>query len=142
MKEMDYVIMGAGAQRTITARSERAKKRSPDPHEFPDNATALEFVKEGVKEGYRFSGRELVDPEYKLVRYGYFMKANGGQIIPSGQDWGPPEPVFEPGDVYPSGPRNGKYAIVLQVITGEFAKKAGVGVMVVLEERAAASSAN
>jgi len=93
MKEIDYLIMGVGAHRTITARSERAKKRTPEPQEFPDNAGALEFVRAGVKEGYRFSGRELVDREYKLVRYGYFVKVNGGQLVPAGQDWGPPDPV-------------------------------------------------
>ena len=34
MKEMDYVITGAGARRTITPRSERAIKRTPEPQEF------------------------------------------------------------------------------------------------------------
>jgi len=134
MKVMDYVVTGAGAQKTITARSERAKKRTPEPVNFKDNAGALEFVKAANAEGYRFSGQDLVDQEYKLVRYGYFVKVNGGELVRSGQDWGPPDPVFEPG-VYPGGPRNGKEAVVLNVVKGDFAKKVGVDVMVVLEER-------
>ncbi len=112
MKDMDYVVTGAGTQRTITARSERAKRRTPDPVNFNDNASALEFVKAANAEGYRFSGQQLVDREYKLVRYGYFVKANGGQLARSGQDWGPPDPVFEPGDVYPGGPTLRRQAIL------------------------------
>jgi hypothetical protein len=134
MKEMDYVVTGAGARRTITPRSERAKQRTPETQEFADNASALEFVKAGVEEGYRFSGREIIDREYRLARYGYFVKTEGS-LACSGQDWGPPDPVFEPGDTYPGGPRNGKHATVLEVITGEFAKKNGLGVMVILGER-------
>lgn len=45
MKEINYVVNGAGAQRTIAARSDRAKKRTPEPRKFNDNASALEFVK-------------------------------------------------------------------------------------------------
>jgi hypothetical protein len=142
MKEMDYVVTGAGAQRTITARSERAKKRTPEPREFPDRESALAFVKEGVAGGYIFSGRDLVDPEYKLVKYGYFIEGNGGQLIPAGQDWGPPEPVFEPGDVYPGGSKNGKHAIVRHVIGGESAKKVGLGIMIVVEEVTVPAGAN
>lgn len=100
----------------------------------PDNASALEFVKAGVADGYRFSGLEIVDREYKLVRYGYFVKTNE-QLVRAGQDWGPPDPVFEPGDTYPGGPRAGKHATVLEVITGELEQKNGVGVMVILKER-------
>jgi hypothetical protein len=143
MKKADYVIFGTSpTARRITAQSESAKKRTPEPHEFPDKASALAFVKEGAAEGYRFSGRELVDPEYKLVSYGYFVKNDNGQLIPSGQDWGPPDPVFEKGDVMPGGPKNGKHAVVLQVVGGDFAKKAGFGFMIVLEEVTLAAGAN
>lgn len=135
MKEMDYVVTGAGARRTITPKSTRAKKRTPKTQEFPDNAGALEFVKVGLAEGYRFSGREIVDREYKLVRYGYFVKINSGQLVRTGQDWGPPDPVFEPGDIYPGGPRAGKHADIVSVITGKEARRNGVGVMVIVEER-------
>jgi len=135
MKEMDYWITGAGARRTITSKSERAKKRTPDTLEFEDNNGALEFVRKGVEEGYRFSGREIVDREYKRVKYGYFVQTKSGRLVPSGQDWGPPDPVFEPGDVYPGSVKNGKQAVVLSVVKGELAKKNGVGVMVILEER-------
>jgi hypothetical protein len=87
-----------------------------------------------VAEGYGFSGRDIVDREYKLVRYGYFVKVKG-RLVGSGQDWGPPDPVFEPGDTYPGGPKKGKHSTVLEVITGELAQKNGVGVMVILKER-------
>jgi len=135
MKEMDYVVTGAGARRTITPRSARAKQRTPQVQEFVDNASALEFVKAGVAEGFRFSGRELIDREYKLVRYGYYFQTNDGQLVRSGQDWGPPDPVFEPGDVYPGGPRNGRHADIISVITGDEARQNGVGVMVIVKER-------
>ena len=45
------------------------------------------------------------------------------------------DPVFEPGDIYPGGPRSGKHAVVLEVVGGDFARRNGVGVMVILEER-------
>jgi hypothetical protein len=57
-------------------------------------------------EGYRFSDRQLVDREYKLVRCGYFIRTNSGQLVRTGQDWGPLDPVFDPGNIYPGGPRN------------------------------------
>ncbi|SRR5712692_8117441 len=135
MKEMDYVVTGMGPSRTITPRSARAQQRTPQTQEFTNNATTLEFVKAGVAEGYRFSGRELIDREYKLVQYGYFVKTNDGQLVRSGQDWGPPDPVFEPGDVYPGGPRNGRHADIISVITGDEARKNGVGVMVIVKDR-------
>jgi hypothetical protein len=136
MIEMDYVVSGMGKKRSITARSARAKARTPEPQEFQDNESALPFVRAGVQAGYRFSGRELIDCDYELVRYGYFVKADDGRLRAAGQDWGPPDPVFEKGDIYPGGVKNGMQAKIVQVITGEFAQKAGgVGVMVVLEER-------
>ena len=91
MKQMDYVITGEGIQRTITPNSERAKTRTPEPLEFSNNAKALEFVKTSVAEGYRFSGREIVDREYRPVRYVYFVRLNG-DLVRTGQDWGPPDP--------------------------------------------------
>jgi hypothetical protein len=135
MKQMDYWIGGSGAKRTITPKSERAKQRTAEVQEFADNASALEFVNVGVAEGFIFSGRDIVDPEYKPVRYGYFIQMNNGQLVQSGQDNGPPDPVFEPGDVYPGGPRNGKHADIVAVVTGDEARKHGVGVMVIARER-------
>lgn len=137
MKEMDYIITGRGKQRTITARSDRAKKRDPEPVIFQDIPTALVFVKSACADGYRFSGQELVDPEYKLLKYVYYARTIGGRFERAGQDWGPPDPVFEPGDVYPGGPRNGKQAVVLAVVKGEPARANGGDVMVLLEERPA-----
>lgn len=134
MKLMDYVVTGAGARRTIAPRSERAKQRTPEAQEFATNDEALAFVRAGVAEGFRFSGQQLVDREYKLVRYGYFIDT-GGRLVRSGGDWGPPDPSFEPGDVYPGGPRNGKHADITAVITGDDAKRNGVDVMVIAKER-------
>jgi hypothetical protein len=143
MKEMDYVVMGGGGNWTISARSARAKLRTPEPANFPDNASALAFVKAGISEGYRFSGRELVDRDYKLVKYRYFVQDSNGILHSAGQDWGPPDPVFEKGDIYPGGPRNGKNAVVERVVTGDFAEKAaGAGVMVVLTEHPVDLNAN
>ena len=86
MKEMDYEVTGLGAQRTITARTDRAKRRTPEPMSLNDNASALKFVKAANAEGYRFSGQELVDPEYKIVKYVYFVRVSGGRFEPAGQD--------------------------------------------------------
>src|SRR5258708_9430053 len=127
MKLMDYVVTGAGARRTIAPRSERAKQRTPEAQEFATNDEALAFVRAGVAEGFRFSGQQLVDREYKLVRYGYFIDT-GGRLVRSGGDWGPPDPSFEPGDVYPRGPRNGKHAAITAVISRDDARRNGVDV--------------
>jgi hypothetical protein len=136
MKQMDYVVEGAGAQRTITPRSDRAKQRTPGAVNFATIAEALEFVKAGVAEGLRFSGRELVDRGYRLVRYGYFMEPQPGQFVEAGhRDWGPPDPVFEIGDVYPGGPRGGKHADITNIIVGDEARRVGVDVMVTFKER-------
>lgn len=135
MKQMDYWIGLSGARRTITPKSERAKQRTAEAQEFADNASALEFVKAGIAAGYRFSGREIVDRDYRLVRYGYFIQRNNGTLVQAGQDNGPPDPVFEPGDVYPGGPRDGKHADIIAVVAGDEASKHGVGVMVIAKER-------
>jgi hypothetical protein len=134
MKKWDYEITTTGARRTISAKSDRAKQRTPEPQEFPNNADALVFVKAGVAEGFLFSCRSFVDHEYRSVRYHYFVNLNG-QLVFSGQDNGPPDPMFEVGDVYPGGPRNGKHFDITDVITGEMAKANGCGVMIVGKER-------
>jgi hypothetical protein len=133
MKEMDYMVTSVGRQRTISARTERAKIRTPELITYSDNANALEFIKAATAEGYRFSGQELVDREYKLVRYVYFVRIGAGRFEPRGQDWGPPDPVFEPGDVFPGGPRNGMEAIVLSVVRGKSAEFNGGDIMVLLQ---------
>ncbi len=99
-----------------------------------DNADAVLFVKAGVAEGFLFSGRNLVDHEYRNVCYRYFVNLNG-QLVFSGQDNGPPDPMFEVGDVYPGGVRNGKHFDITDVITGEVARVNGCGVMIVGKER-------
>jgi hypothetical protein len=64
------------------------------------------------------------------VRYHYFANVNG-QLVLTGQDNGPPDPMFEVGDVYPGGIRNGKHFDITDVITGERARANGCGVMIV-----------
>jgi hypothetical protein len=59
MKKWDYEITTTGARRTITAKSDRAKQRTPEPQEFANNADTLVFVKAGVAEGFLFSCRRL-----------------------------------------------------------------------------------
>lgn len=134
MKEMDYIISVYGASRSIAPRSARAKARTPETLNFASPGEALPFVIQGVAEGFRFSGRELIDRTYRLVRYGYYVRLPDGRAAFSGADWGPPDPVFEPGDVYPSGPKNGKVAVVVEVITGEQARVHMKDVIVMLEE--------
>jgi hypothetical protein len=135
MKEMDYIIVGRGRQITITAGSDRAKRRTPEPLIFDESVGALAFVRSISAEGFRFSGQELIDPDHKRLKYVYFVRTIGGRFEPAGQDWGPAEPVFEPGDVYPGGPRNGQQAVVLAVVKGESARANGGEVMVLLEAR-------
>ena len=135
MKKWDYEITinharKTGASRTITAKSDRAKRRTPEPQEFADNDGALAFVESGVAEGFLFSCRNFVDHEYRNVRYHYFANVNG-QLVLTGQDNGPPDPMFEVGDVYPGGIRNGKHFDITDVITGERARANGCGVMIV-----------
>jgi len=43
--------------------------------------------------------------------------------------------VFEVGDVYPGGPRGGKHADITKIIIGDEARRVGVDVMVIFEER-------
>lgn len=135
MKEMDYIVSMYGASRSIAPRSARAKARTPETLNFASPGEALPFVIQGVAEGFRFSGRELIDRTYRLVRYAYYIRQPDGRAVFSGADWGPPDPVFEAGDVYPSGPKNGKIAVVVEVITGEQARVHMKDVIVMLEER-------
>jgi hypothetical protein len=137
---MDYIVSGSGASRTICAHSPRAKERSPFVLTFPNNNDAFQFITKGVEDGFRFSGRELVDRSYRLVKYGYFVRLPDGRTVFSGQDWGPPDPVFEPGDKYPGGPRNGIEAFVLEVMTGDEARVYALDVLIILEERSVADA--
>jgi len=135
MKKMDYVIGGAGATRTFTLVSDRPTKRTPQPVSFDDAVSARKFLKAAQVEGFRFSGAELVDPEQRLVKNGYFVKADSGQLTPAGQDWGPLDTVYEVGDAMLGGPRNGKEAVIEEIIKGDFAKKMGFGIVFLLRER-------
>src|SRR5882757_3867012 len=99
MKKWDYEITMTSAKRTIAPKSDRAKQRTPEANVFPDNDGALEFVKAGVAEGFLFANRGFVDHEYRVVRYHYYTEVAGGRLIQTGQDNGPPDPMFEVGDV-------------------------------------------
>jgi hypothetical protein len=134
MKKWDYEITVSGAKRTITARTDRAKQRSPQPRDFLNNDEALVFVRAGVREGFLFLCRGFVDREYRNVRYHFYTDVDG-QLVLNGHDNGPPDPMLEVGDVYPGGPRNGKHFDITSVITGEMARVAGCGVMIIGKER-------
>jgi len=135
MKKMDYSVGGAGASRTFTPMSDRAKEKTPKPVTFKDVPSAREHMKAAQAQGYRFSGAELVDSEQKLVRNGYFFTGNGGQFIPAGSDLGPLDTVYEVGDALLGGPRNGNEPVIEQILTGEFAQKMGFGIVFILRKR-------
>jgi hypothetical protein len=139
MKKWDYEITVTEGQRNIIPRSARARERTPETVVFPDAPSAFEFVNAEVREGLLFSNRDFVDPSYRCVRYGYFVK-EGDRFLPAGSDYGPPDPMHEPEDVHPSGPKNGKIAIVREVITGDAARRMGFDVAIVLEERDATAN--
>lgn len=136
MRKMDYSIGMDGPRKSIiTALTERAKLHTPEPLTFDDKQKALAFLKEGQAEGYRFSGKETVDPEQPLVKNGYFANVNG-QLIPCGQDWGPVDTVWEVGDVKPGQARNtGGQSVVERIIGGDEAKKHGFGLMFILRQK-------
>lgn len=136
MRKMDYSIgMDGPGKRTFTALTERAKIRTPEPLVFDDKQKALVFLKEGQAEGYRFSGKEMVDPEQPHVKNGYFANENG-QLIPCGQDWGPVDTVWEVGDVMPGQARNtGGQSVVERIIGGDEARKYGFGLMFILRQK-------
>ncbi len=139
MKKWDYEITLSNGQNTLIPRSERAKKHTPEPVTFQDKKQALEFVIEGARKGFLFSNRQFVDPEWKPVPCGWFLK-KGDDLQPAGQDWCPPEPMYEPNDVHPSGPKDGKMAIIREVRTGNAAKEKGFAVVIVIEEVDAAAN--
>jgi hypothetical protein len=127
----------SGTGDTITAKSPRATERTSLPITFPDKQTAPEFVNKS--EGFLFSGREYVYPGWKRVACGWFVK-QGDKLADAGQDWCPPEPMHEPGDVHPSCIKIGKIAVVREVRTGDAAKKMGFGAVIVVEERDATAN--
>lgn len=117
MKPMDYTVGGTVTEPTFTLLTDRAKQRTPGTIAFKGRTSALEFMKAAEAEGYRFSGAELIDTQRKLVKYGYFAKMPNGQLVQCGQDWGPRDTVFEPGDSL--GIKNGKEGIIVSVVTGQ-----------------------
>ena len=140
MKKMDYTVEGTAARHTFTPISERAKLRTPEPVTFTDAASARENLKAAQKNGFTFSGAHLVDSEQKPVKYGYFVVQNDGTLNPVGQDWGPPDSVYEIGDAMLGGPKNGKEAIIEKIVTGDFANKMGFGVVFIIKERDVSTS--
>ena len=134
MRKIDYDIGWQAGRVTITARSERAKSRTPQPLAM-DRESAAEMVRNDESQGYTFLGHQHFDRNRGLVKNGYFIIGPGGRLIPAGQDWGPSQPVYEEGDTIMGGPRNGKEAAIEKVITGDFAQKMGFGVVFVLKER-------
>jgi hypothetical protein len=74
-----------------------------------------------------------VGEEVKWITYGYFVRLPNGVPVPAGNDFGPTEDSYKPGDSL--GVKNGKEAIVIAVVKGIEAKRKGFDVMVLLEER-------
>lgn len=134
MRVVDYDIGWTAGKVTITARSDRAKSRTPEKL-LLSREDALAWTKKTEADGYRFLGVEVVDPMRPRVRNGYFIVDANGQLVPAGDDWGPSEPVYEVGDALMGGPRNGKEAIIERIISGEPAKKFGFGNMFLVRER-------
>ena len=123
MKKMDYTIGSqagrAGRKWTVTALTDRAKERTPEPVTFASRPEALTFLKNSLAEGYRFSGAELVDPEQRLVKNRYFVVGGDGQLTLSGEDNGPRDTVWEVGDVMPGRDRSmGIQAVIENILQG------------------------
>ncbi|MCL4522292.1 MAG: hypothetical protein M1453_04515 [Acidobacteria bacterium] len=67
------------------------------------------------------------------INYGYFVRLPNGVPVAAGNDFGPTEDSYMPGDSM--GVKGGKEAIVIAVVKGNAAKRNGFDVMVLLEER-------
>jgi hypothetical protein len=136
MKKMDYTISWNAGSHTVTALSDRANFRTPEPLVFADHAEVTAFLMASQAEGFRFSGAETVDPEQRLVKNRYFIEGDSGQLIPCGDDWGPLDTIWEVGDVMPGRETNTcTQAIVEQVIRGEMAQKMGCDIAFILRMR-------
>jgi hypothetical protein len=138
MRKIDYDIGWNAGKVTVTARSARAKERTPETLTM-DRDAAFDVVKRDEAEGYSFLGHEHVDKNRRPVTNGYFVIGTDGRLTLAGQDWGPSHPVYEEGDTLMGGPRNGKEAVIEKILTGDFAQKMGLGVVFVLKEREVSS---
>jgi len=72
LRKIDYDIGWSGGKATITARSERAKERTPETVTMTRDA-AVEKVKCDEAEGYSFLGHEFIDRSRQKVKNGYFV---------------------------------------------------------------------
>jgi hypothetical protein len=134
---MDYAVSGYGRSHTITPLTDRAKARTPKPLDSVDKENAGKFMKSSQSAGYRFSGAELIDPKQQLVTNRYFIVGHEERLVPSGQDWGPLDTVWEVGDVMPGQTKDtGTEAIVVKIIHGRAAQKMmGCGIAFILRVR-------
>ena len=69
----------------------------------------------------------------KWVSYGYFVKLPNGQLVPSGNDFGPTDSTYKVGDS--KGVKGDVEGIIINVTKGAFAKRMGFDVIVIIEER-------
>lgn len=134
MRSIDYEIGWKAGKATITARSDRAKNRTPEPIVI-DRAAALDLVRDDEARGRTLLGHQHIDEDKRLVKNGYIIIGTGGRLIPAGQDWGPSETVYENGDTIRGGSGNGKEGVIERIVTGKFAQKMGFGLVFVLGER-------
>lgn len=127
MKATDYVVLSVGSKEiAFTAKSDRAKQRTPETVHFTDRAAALEYMRASEAEGYRFLNARNLDETRPLVKYGYFIKGPNDALIPRKQEWGPLDVDYEAGDRIPDGN-------ILSVLIGTPAKSHGVDLMIVLD---------
>jgi hypothetical protein len=134
VRRIDYDIGWSSGNVTITARSDRAKLRTPNPL-LLEREAALKLVERDEAEGFTFLGHHYVDRTKSLVKNGYFVIGPSGQLIPAGQDWGPSEPIYEQVDTLMGGPRNGKEATIEKILSGDAARELGFGLVFVVRER-------
>lgn len=107
MRTMDYSVSFTAGRWGFEPVSEGAKAITPNGYSFEDRAAAFEKMLELQGESFRFSGAHLLDSEQKLVKNGYFLMQDNGQIVPIGNDLGPRVPVWKVGDAMPLRDENG-----------------------------------
>jgi hypothetical protein len=141
MKKMDYILSWNACSHSVTALSDRARFRTPEPLIFADHAEVKAFLNASQAEGFRFAGAETVDPAQELVLIRYFVEGDSGQLIPCGDDWGPLDTVWEVGDIMPGREINPcTQAMVEQIVKGKMAQKMGCHIAFILRMRNIAGS--
>ncbi len=136
MKRFDFKVELHAGTRRFVPNTERAIAKTPGPVSFTDRAESLAYLQQLQRDGFRVGSADLVDPEQRNVRYGYFLEGPHGQLVPTANsDNGPSDTAYEVGDTLMGGPRNSQEARIKTIITGEVAAKLGFGVVFVITLR-------